>query len=79
MNGPESGEDDAAEVAALQADHPAWAIWLPIGGRWTGVRSAGSRPAGPDLPLLWAQAATAEELASKMQTMDEQASAGGWP
>jgi hypothetical protein len=79
MDRPGPGREEAAQVAALLADHPAWAIWLPAGREWTAVRAAGSRPPDPSLPLLWAQAATAEELAVKMLAVDEQLSAGAWP
>jgi hypothetical protein len=76
---PEGGAD-AARAAALLADHPAWAIWLPAPGRgWTAVRPASSRPPGPGLPMLWADAATADELARIMSALDEQVSPGGWP
>jgi hypothetical protein len=78
--GPGHGRPDAARAAALLADYPAWAIWLPAAGReWTAVRPASSRPPGPGLPLLWAQAAAAGELARMMQAMDEQLSPGAWP
>ena len=71
---------DTAEAVTLLAEHPSWAIWLPVRGRdWTAVRPASSRPPGPDLPLLWAQASTAAGLARKMRALDEQVSPGGWP
>jgi hypothetical protein len=76
--GPATGE--AARAVALLADHPSWAIWLPAAGRgWTAVRAASSRPPGPGLPLLWADAPTADGLARTMRALDEQVSPGGWP
>jgi hypothetical protein len=77
---PRHGKLDAAQAAALLISHPAWAIWLPQGsGEWTAVRPASSRPPGPGQPLLWAQAATVDELTRKMHALDEQVSPGGWP
>lgn len=77
---PAGAPPGAVEAVALLAEHPSWAIWLPVGGRdWTAVRPASSRPPGPDLPLLWAQASTAAGLARKMRALDEQAAGGGWP
>lgn len=79
MNKPEREGSDAAQVAVLLADHPAWAVWLPTSGRWTAVRPASSRPPGPGLPLLWAQAETADELDRRMCALDDQVPEGGWP
>jgi hypothetical protein len=79
---PAAQEDQSffAEVVGLLRDHPRWAIWLPAdGGAWTAVRPAGSRPPGPDVPLLWAHGSTAAALAGKLRALDEQASADGWP
>jgi hypothetical protein len=79
---PAAQEDQSffAEVVGLLRDHPRWAIWLPAGsGGWTAVRPAGSRPPGPDVPLLWAHGSTAATLAGKLRALDEQVSADGWP
>ncbi len=60
-----------AEIVRLHSDHPLWAVWLPVDGRgWTAVRSAGSRPPGPELPSLWVQAATAAQLDVRMHSAD---------
>ena len=62
-----------AEVAVLLRAHPQWAIWLPAGGReWTAVRSAGSSPPGPEMPMIWVRAGTAGELADMMGRADSQ-------
>jgi hypothetical protein len=79
---PAAQEDQSflAEVVGLLRDHPRWAIWLPAySGVWTAVRPASSRPPGPDVPLLWAHASTAAQLAGKLRALDEQVSADGWP
>ena len=61
------------EVVVLHREVPAWAVWLPHGGRpWTAVRPASSRAPGPDLPTIWVHAATAEELTERMQRADAQ-------
>lgn len=62
-----------SEVVVLHREFPAWAVWLPHGGRpWTAVRPASSRAPGPDLPTIWVHAATAEELTERMQRADAQ-------
>ena len=61
------------EVIVLHREFPAWAVWLPHGGRgWVAVRAASSRVPGPDLPMLWVRAATAAELAERMRGADGQ-------
>ena len=61
-----------AEVAVLVCAHPQWAIWIPGDGRpWAAVRSAGSRPPGPEVPLVWTQAGTAGELAVRIRAVDD--------
>jgi hypothetical protein len=68
-------EDRAAiaQLIVLHRQFPAWAVWLPCHGRpWTAVRAASSRAPGPGLPMVWVQGMTAEELASRMQGMNEQ-------
>jgi hypothetical protein len=60
-----------AEAVVLFRDHPLWPVWLPVDGRaWTAVRPAGSRPPGPEVPLLWVQAATAAQLDVRMRSAD---------
>ncbi|MGH3221471.1 MAG: hypothetical protein ACRDPY_22720 [Streptosporangiaceae bacterium] len=64
-----------SEVVVLSREFPAWAVWLPHGGRqWTAVRPASARAPGPDLPMIWVHAATAEELTERMQRADAQLS-----
>jgi len=61
------------QVMALYREFPAWAVWLPHGGRrWTAVRPASARAPGPDLPMIWVHADTAAELAARMQGADAQ-------
>ena len=61
-----------AEVAVLHRDHPRWAVWVPAaGGEWAAARPAGSRPPGPDVPMLWVRAGTAAELGARMSRVDE--------
>lgn len=74
-----SGLRIVAEAALLLLRHPHWAVWLPVGEHeWAAVRSAGSRPPGLDVPMLWVHASTAGELADKMMRA-ETALSGGWP
>ncbi len=62
-----------SEVVVLCLDFPAWAVWLPHGGRqWTAVRPASARAPGPDLPLIWVHAAVPAELAERMRGVDGQ-------
>ena len=64
-----------SQVVVLYREFPAWAVWLPRGGRqWTAVRPASARAPGPDLPMIWVHAATAEELTERMQRADAQLS-----
>jgi hypothetical protein len=74
---PEEGTA-LAEAVILMRDHPRWAIWRPAGGEnWAAIRPASSRPPTPELPTIWIQASTANELADLMQAGDEQISARG--
>jgi hypothetical protein len=70
----ELGVTDAlalGEAVALCRDHPRWAVWLPtVGGRWAAVRPAGVLPPGPEVPTLWVDADTADELRARMQQAD---------
>jgi hypothetical protein len=60
-----------AEVAVLQQGHPRWAVWVPAaGGEWAAARPAGSRPPGPEVPMLWVRAGTAAELGGRMSRAD---------
>jgi hypothetical protein len=62
-----------SEVVVLYREFPAWAVWLPHGGRqWTAVRPASARAPGPDLPMIWVHAATPAELAGRMRGADAQ-------
>ena len=62
-----------SQVIVLHREFPAWAVWLPYGGRqWTAVRPASARAPGPDLPMIWVHAATVEELTERMQRADAQ-------
>jgi hypothetical protein len=70
--GPED-KQAITEVIALYREFPAWAVWLPHGGRpWTAVRPASARVPGPDLPMVWTQAETVTGLAGKMRSVDAQ-------
>jgi hypothetical protein len=61
------------QVTALCGEFPAWAVWLPRGGRpWTAVRPASARAPGPEVPMIWVRAATVEELTGQMQRADAQ-------
>ena len=72
---------DLIEAVVLTRAFPRWAIWRPIaGGVWTAVRPASSRSPGPELPMVWMQAATAGELAELMRRAEGQvAPRGGQP
>ena len=62
-----------SQVIVLHREFPAWAVWLPRGGRpWAAVRPASARAPGPDLPMIWVQAGTTEELAARMRSADAQ-------
>jgi hypothetical protein len=62
-----------SQVIVLHREFPAWAVWLPHGGRrWTAVRPASARAPGPDLPMVWVHAATSAELAERMRGVDAQ-------
>ena len=61
-----------AEIVWLHLDLPLWAVWPPADGRgWIALRPAGSRPPGPEVPLLWVQATTVVELDARMHAADE--------
>jgi hypothetical protein len=76
----EFGVTDAlaiAEVVALFRDHPQWALWLPgPGDAWVAARSAGSRPPGPEVPMIWVRAGTASELGGRMSQADVSLASG---
>lgn len=60
-----------AETVSLNSNHPLWAVWLPAVGRgWVAVRPAGSRPPGPEVPMLWVIADSATELSARMRFAD---------
>ena len=60
-----------AELVVLYRDHPLWAVWMPAaGGEWAAVRPAGSRPPGPEVPMLWVRAGTAADLGGRMSRAD---------
>ena len=60
-----------AEVAFLARAFPQWAICRQADGRlWVAVRSAGSRPPGPETPAVWVRAGSAAELADRMRAAD---------
>jgi hypothetical protein len=62
-----------SEVIALHREFPAWAVWLPHGGRpWIAVRPASARVPGPDLPMIWTAGSTVAELAARMRGADGQ-------
>lgn len=57
-----------SQVIVLYREFPAWAVWLPHGGRrWSAVRPASARAPGPDLPMIWVHADTVAELAARMR------------
>jgi len=68
-----------AAITTLYRDHPRWAVWPPlsVGGQWTAVRPAGSRPPGPETPMLWIHAATVTELGERMRNADAALEFGG--
>jgi len=60
-----------AEAVLLNLNHPLWAVWLPAAGRgWVAVRPVGSRPPGPELPMLWVVAESAADLSTRMLRAD---------
>jgi hypothetical protein len=62
-----------ATIIYLYREFPAWAVWLPSAGRaWTAVRPASALAPSPDLPMVWAKAPTAVELADRMRRVDAQ-------
>lgn len=62
-----------AEIVWLYRSHPRWAVWLPADGQnWAAVRPAGSRDAGPEVPMLWVFGETAAELSARMRVADEE-------
>jgi hypothetical protein len=61
------------QVVALYREFPAWAVWLPHGGRpWAAVRPASARAPAPEVPMIWVHAGTAAELAARMRGADAQ-------
>jgi hypothetical protein len=74
LAGLDAGASQAiAEIIALYREFPVWAVWLPSAGRaWTAVRPASARPPEPELPMIWAHAPTAAELADRMRSVDAQ-------
>jgi len=74
LAGLDSAETQALiQVVALYREFPAWAVWLPSRGRqWTAVRPASARAPGPELPMIWVQAGTVEEMAARMRGADAQ-------
>ena len=70
-----SGETIHDAVAELLRAFPRWAVWVPSEhSEWTALRPASARPPSAGLPMIWAHAATAAELARKMRAIDEQLS-----
>lgn len=70
--GPEGGQA-IVQVIGLYRELPAWAVWPPDGERpWTAVRPASARAPGPGLPMIWATAPTAGDLAGRMRRADAQ-------
>lgn len=74
LAGLDAGSRSAiSQVIVLYREFPAWAVWLPHGGRqWTAVRPASARAPGPDLPMVWVDAAAPAELADRMRGVDAQ-------
>jgi hypothetical protein len=70
---PGGDREAISQLIALSLEFPAWAVWLPHRGRpWIATRAASSRPPGPGLPMVWADAISAAELAAKMRAVDGQ-------
>ncbi len=62
-----------AEATILLCAFPQWAVWLPADrSTWTATRPVDSMPPGPEAPMVWVRAATAGELAARMQATDAQ-------
>jgi len=60
-----------AEVVSLCRDYPLWAVWPAVLGRgWVAVRPAGSRPPGPEVPLIWVFGENSADLAARMCVAD---------
>jgi hypothetical protein len=74
-------EGTLAAIVMLHRDqeHQRWAIWPPLsaGGQWTAVRPAGSRVPGPESPLVWVQAMSAEALGQRMRNANDALKPGG--
>ena len=66
-----------AELLVLRLEFPAWAVWLPHGGRpWTAVRAASARAPGPEVLLIWVRAGTPAEFGACMRRADAGLSPG---
>jgi hypothetical protein len=66
-------QDAITQVIVLHREFPAWAVWLPYRGRpWIAVRPASARAPDPELPMIWAEAQTVEELADKIRRVNAQ-------
>jgi hypothetical protein len=66
-----AGLQTLLEVLALHRDFPAWAVWFPEPGRhWTAARPSSARPPGPETMMLWAHAASLDELMVMMRVAD---------
>jgi hypothetical protein len=60
-----------AEIVSLRRDHPLSAVWPAVLGRgWVAGRPAGSRPPGPEGPLVWVFGETSADLAARMCVAD---------
>jgi hypothetical protein len=65
--------DAITQVIVLHREFPAWAVWLPHRGHpWIAVRPASTRTPHSELPMIWAEAETVEELADKMRRVNAQ-------